>query len=86
MGVLPLQFEDGQSWQTLGLVGSEIVCIRGIAQELKPRARLHVDIVTAKGAGRSFEVMSRIDTVDELDYFRNDGILPFVLRNLASRA
>ena len=86
MGVLPLQFVDGQSWQSLGLVGSEIVCIRGIAQELKPRARLHVDIVTAKGAGRSFEVMSRIDTVDELDYFRNDGILPFVLRNLASRA
>jgi aconitate hydratase len=86
MGVLPLQFVDGQSWQSLGLVGSEIVCIRGIAHDLKPRARLHVDIVMANGTGRSFEVVSRIDTIDELDYYRNDGILPFVLRNLAGSA
>ena len=86
MGVLPLQFAEGESWQTLALKGSEIVSVRGIAHDLKPRARLHVDIVTPGGSARSIEVVCRIDTLDELDYYRNDGILPFVLRNLAKVA
>ena len=85
MGVLPLVFEDGQSWQGLGITGKETVTIRGLA-ELKPRQKLAVDIVGADGKARDVEVLCRIDTEEELSYYRNGGILPFVLRNLASAA
>jgi aconitate hydratase len=81
MGVLPLQFEDGESWQTLGLKGDEAVSIPGIAEGLKPRQMLTVMI-----GGRAVNVRCRIDTLDELDYFKNGGIMPYVLRNLAKAA
>ncbi len=83
MGVVPLQFRDGESWQTLGLQGDEKVTIRGLAEGLKPRATLKVEIVRADGARAEAQVLCRIDTLDELDYYRNGGIMPYVLRNLA---
>jgi aconitate hydratase A / 2-methylisocitrate dehydratase len=86
MGVIPLQFMDGESWLTLGLKGDEMVTIKGLAEGLKPRALLAIEIVRTDGATASAQVQCRIDTLDELDYFRNGGIMPYVLRNLAKAA
>jgi aconitate hydratase A / 2-methylisocitrate dehydratase len=85
MGVLPLVFEDGQSWQELGLTGNEKVSIAGVAS-LKPRQRLHTTITYADGTSRQLDVLCRIDTEEELSYYRHGGILPFVLRNLVRAA
>jgi aconitate hydratase len=82
MGVLPLVFEEGTSWQSLGLKGSEQVTIRGLQGELKPHQRLMAEIVAADGGLRRIPLICRIDTLDELDYFRNGGILQYVLRHL----
>ena len=83
MGVIPLQFRDGESWQTLGLKGDETITIKGLAQGLKPRAALTVEITRADGSKAQAQVLCRIDTLDELDYYKNGGIMPYVLRNLA---
>jgi aconitate hydratase len=83
MGVLPLVFADGQSWQTLGLAGNETIAIRGLAG-LKPRQNLAVEIAGDDGKAATIEVLCRIDTEEELGYYRHGGILPFVLRNLAA--
>jgi aconitate hydratase len=85
MGVLPLVFAEGQSWQTLGLTGQETVTIRDLAG-LKPRQKLAVAITDPEGKATQIEVLCRIDTEEELGYYRHGGILPFVLRNLASAA
>ena len=84
MGVLPLVFEEGTSWRTLGLKGDEIVTIRGLAETLKPRQTLHAEIVGADGSRTSVPLTCRIDTLDELEYFKNGGILAYVLRQLAA--
>src|SRR5882757_2658185 len=84
MGVVPLVFEEGTSWQTLGLKGSEQVTIRGLHGELKPRHRLIAEIVAADGGLKRVPLISRIDTLDELEYFKNGGILQYVLRHLAA--
>ena len=85
MGVLPLVFEAGQSWQALGIKGDETVTVRGLAA-LKPRQKLIVSITSGGGTTQDVEVLCRIDTEEELSYYRHGGILPFVLRNLASAA
>jgi len=82
MGVLPLQFAEGDSWKGLSLSGSEVVTISGIAT-LLPRQTVAIDIAYADGAKRTVEAKVRIDTENELDYFRNGGILHYVLRELA---
>jgi aconitate hydratase len=84
MGVVPLTLEDGASWQSLGLKGDERVTIRGLAGELKPRLKLTAEITFADGSVKQVSVVCRIDTLDELDYFKNGGILPYVLRRLAA--
>jgi aconitate hydratase len=84
MGVIPLCFEEGTSWQMLGLTGSEQVTIRGLHGDLKPRQRLMAEIVAADGGLKRVPLLCRIDTYDELDYFRNGGILQYVLRHLAA--
>ncbi len=86
MGVVPLQFADGESWQTLGLKGDEKVTIKGLAEGLRPRAALTVEITRADGSKAEAKVLCRIDTLDELDYYKNGGIMPYVLRNLARSA
>jgi aconitate hydratase len=84
MGVLPLTFEDGTSWQSLGLKGDEQVTIRGLQGDLKPRQTLSAEIVGGDGDLRRVPLLCRIDTLDELEYFRNGGILQYVLRQLAA--
>ena len=84
MGVVPLVFEEGTSWQTLGLKGNEQVTIRGLHGDLKPRQRLIAEIVAADGALKRVPLICRIDTLDELDYFKNGGILQYVLRHLVA--
>ncbi|MBQ8102306.1 MAG: aconitate hydratase AcnA [Afipia sp.] len=84
MGVLPLTFEDGASWQSLGLKGDEKVTIRGLQGDLKPRQKLTAEIVSSDGSKRDVSLLCRIDTLDELEYYRNGGILQYVLRNLAA--
>jgi aconitate hydratase len=84
MGVVPLVFEEGSSWQSLGLKGDETVTIRGLAHDLKPRQRLIAEIVAADGALKRVPLICRIDTLDELEYFKNGGILHYVLRQLAA--
>jgi aconitate hydratase len=83
MGVLPLQFNEGDSWQSLGLKGDETITIKGLAAKMKPQQSFDVEI-TSGGKTQTVEVKSRIDTADELDYFTNGGILPYVLRQLAA--
>ncbi|MGB7620598.1 MAG: aconitate hydratase AcnA, partial [Pseudolabrys sp.] len=83
MGIIPLVFEEGTSWQSLGLKGDEQVTIRGLHGELKPHQRLIAEIVSGNGTLKRVPLICRIDTLDELDYFKNGGILQYVLRHLA---
>ena len=83
MGVLPLQFEDGCGANTLGLDGSETYTIDGVA-DLTPRQDVIVKVTKADGTVMSLNTRCRIDTYNELEYFRAGGILPFVLRKLAA--
>jgi aconitate hydratase len=84
MGVLPLVFEEGTSWGSLGLKGDETVSIHGLGVDLRPRQKLEAEIASAAGATIRVPLICRIDTLDELEYFRNGGILPYVLRQLAA--
>ena len=84
MGVVPLVFQGDTSWQSLGLKGDETVTIKGLAGELKPRQTLTAEITSADGSKKEVPLTCRIDTLDELEYFRNGGILPYVLRSLAA--
>ncbi len=83
MGVLPLQFTDGQSWKDLGMDGSEEVNILNISS-ITPRCDVQVDITFGDGSTKSVKTLCRIDTENELDYYRNGGILHYVLRNLVA--
>jgi len=84
MGVLPLTFDEGTSWASLGLKGDEQVTIRGLQGDLKPRQKLFADIVSSDGSLKQVPLLCRIDTLDELEYYRNGGILHYVLRRLAA--
>ncbi|MEO5866940.1 MAG: aconitate hydratase AcnA, partial [Sphingomonas sp.] len=83
MGVLPLQFAEGVTRETLKLDGSETFTIHGVAQ-LRPRQDVTVALVRADGSSEEFTTRCRIDTVNELEYFLNGGILQYVLRKLAA--
>nr|WP_070961054.1 aconitate hydratase AcnA [Hyphomonas sp. Mor2] len=85
MGVLPLEFDEGVSWESLGLKGDEQVTIEGI-NAIEPRQRVEVQITKADGSRLVANTTVRIDTDNELDYYRNGGILHYVLRNLANEA
>jgi aconitate hydratase A / 2-methylisocitrate dehydratase len=83
MGIMPLVFEEGTSWQTLGLKGDEQVTIRGLHGEIKPGQKLIAEIVSGNGTLKRVPLICRIDTADELEYYKNGGILQYVLRQLA---
>jgi len=83
MGVIPLQFSEGESWQSLGLDGSETIDIEGVT-EIAPRAMVTVKITKADGSVTSIETRCRIDTANELEYYKNGGILQYVLRSLVA--
>jgi aconitate hydratase len=85
MGVLPLEFNEGDSWQSLGLKGSETVTIENI-EGLAPRGTLDVKITFPDGKSKTVTVNVRIDTDNEHEYYKNGGILHYVLRNLAREA
>jgi aconitate hydratase len=82
MGVLPLEFVQGQTWQTLGLSGEEEYTIEGLDDRLQPRSTITVAAKSADGSAKSFSARVRIDTPVEMDYYRNGGILQTVLRKL----
>ena len=83
MGVLPLQFQDGESAAGLGLTGREAFDVTGVADGLAPRGEVRVRAAAPDGAVREFTARVRIDTPDELAYYRHGGILKYVLRQLA---
>ena len=83
MGVLPLQFKNGESRETLGLKGDDSFTILGVS-DLKPRQDVDVQVTRADGSTFTFTALCRIDTVNELEYFLNGGILQYVLRKLAA--
>ena len=81
MGVLPLEFPEGKSWQALGLTGEETFDI-AVTDDLEPRGSVPVVATDADGKETKFDAVVRIDTPVEMDYYRNGGILQTVLRNL----
>ena len=82
MGVLPLEFADGQTWDSVGLDGSETFDIPDLSDELQPRSSVKVVATKQDGSKIEFSANVRIDTPVEMDYYRNGGILQTVLRNL----
>jgi aconitate hydratase len=85
MGVLPLQFLDGVTAESLGLDGSQTFSINGLSDTLQPGQQLTVELKATDGQTRYFPVKVRIDTPIEIDYYRHGGILPFVLRQLLAK-
>jgi aconitate hydratase len=83
MGVLPLQFGEGESRQSLGLTGDDVFTIRGLA-EIKPQQNVEVEVTKPDGTTMTFTAKCRIDTANELEYYTNGGILQYVLRKLAA--
>jgi aconitate hydratase len=83
MGIVPFVFEEGTSWKTLGLKGDETVTIPGLTT-VKPRQKMTLEIVDSMGKLTTVPVICRIDTLDEIEYFKNGGILHYVLRQLAA--
>ena len=81
MGVLPLQFEDGNSWKSLGLNGTETFSIEGL-EDITPRSQFNVTAMKNDGEKVEFSVISRLDTEVEVRYFTHGGILPYVLRKM----
>jgi aconitate hydratase len=82
MGVLPLQFQSGDNIQSLNLDGSEIINITGVEANLEPRQTVNMEYIDEAGAKRRTELLVRIDTPVEVEYYRHGGILNYVLRNL----
>ncbi len=82
MGVLPLEFKDGQSAQSLGLDGSEVVSLPGLGDDLEPQQSLTAVINRANGDTQEVSLKVRVDTPIEVEYIRHGGILPFVLRDI----
>jgi len=86
MGVLPMQFINGESFESLGLNGTESFDITGISAGLEPHAELTVTATGDDGATKEFSVECRIDSEVELDYFRHGGVLQMVLRRMLAES
>ena len=82
MGVLPLQFLEGQSWKTVGLTGRETIDISGLSNDVKPGQKVHVKATDEDGKVTEFDVTVRLDSMVDVDYYRNGGILQTVLRQI----
>jgi aconitate hydratase len=83
--VLPLEFTNGETRHSLGLTGFESYDIEGLDAGLTPRKTLTVKATARDGSAKSFTVLCRIDTPEELNYYKHGGILPYVLRSLAKK-
>jgi aconitate hydratase len=86
MGILPLEFQAGESLRSLGLTGTETFTIRGLASGLQPGQRVQVEATGSEGAPRQFTVVSRLDNATDVEYLRHGGVLPLVLRQLMARS
>src|SRR5260370_27168608 len=86
MGILPLEFQLGESLRTLGLTGTEAFTIRGLGSGLQPGQRMQVEATSEQGAPRRFTVISRLDNATDVEYLRHGGVLPLVLRQLMARS
>jgi aconitate hydratase len=84
MGVLPLEFVDDETRLTLGLTGFETYDVLGLVDEMRPKAKLTVRATSADGIVKTFSAVCRIDTPEEMSYYRHGGILPYVLRQLVT--
>ena len=82
MGILPLQFEDGFTRNKLNLNGSELFSILEIEKGINPRDKVECEIKFKDGSIKKIKLLARIDTDNELEYYKNDGILQFVLRKI----
>jgi len=85
MGVLPLQFQEGESLPSLGLTGTETYTIRGLAAGLRPGQRIELEAAADGNARRRFTVICRLDNQTDVEYLRHGGVLPMVLRELMAR-
>ena len=85
MGVVPLQFTNGQSARSLGLDGTETYTIEGVEGTVQPGANLSVTATASDGSITSFEVLSRVDTAIEAEYYEHGGLLPYVLRQMIAQ-
>jgi aconitate hydratase len=83
MGIVPFTLEEGTTWASLGLKGDEKVTIKGL-ETVKPRQKMEAEVTFADGKVKKVPILCRIDTLDEIEYFKNGGILHYVLRDLAS--
>ncbi len=86
MGVLPLVFKDGVTRKSLNLVGDETISLKGLSAGLRPHMDVELTITRKDGSTESTTLLCRLDTEDELAYFKNGGILQYVMRNLVSAA
>jgi aconitate hydratase len=86
MGVIPLQFKEGQNKDTLKFDGSEMFDIVGLEGALTPQMDITCTVTRADGSKEEIVTLSRIDTLDEVEYYLNGGILQFVLRQMMSAA
>ena len=82
MGILPLTFKNGETRQSLGITGDETIAIKGLSAGIKPRMDVELHITRKDGSTRTTTLLCRIDTLDELAYYENGGILHYVMRNL----
>ena len=85
MGVLPLVFENGKSWKTLGLQGDELIEIKGVNEIKQPGTQLTANVRSKRGQ-QTFKVTARLDNEAELEYYREGGVLPYVYRKIAKQS
>ncbi len=85
MGILPLQFQNGENVQSLGLNGSELINITGVTEDLQPGQSVTMEIISASGEKRETELLVRIDASIEVEYYKHGGILDYVIRDLMNR-
>ncbi|MBW8057532.1 MAG: aconitate hydratase, partial [candidate division NC10 bacterium] len=85
MGVLPLQFKEGESAAALGLTGQEVFDVTGLSDHIKPRQEVSVSAVRPDGTQVNFTAVSRLDSAIEVDYYKNGGILQTVLRGFLQK-
>jgi aconitate hydratase len=82
MGVLPLQYREGESAATLGLSGQEVFDVAGLSDAIRPRSEVTVTAAAPDGTKKTFQAIARLDSAVEVSYYRHGGILPTVLRSL----
>jgi aconitate hydratase len=82
MGILPLEFTDGATRKSLNITGSETVDIIGLTENMKPRMKIKAILHRADGSKTEIQLQSRIDTMNELEYYKHGGILQYMVRSM----